>query len=286
MVNLFTTIKECVPAEQSAHWIYMDIDGTFPLIPQYIRSCTTGLLLCTSGSLDLDIDFKQYHFSPSNMLCLINDHVLRIKSISHDFKACCIIVDGVLWKEIWREMERLAPFYTSAKEMPLMEIDSPQEKMLSRYLEIIREKYNGNPMPYDTTIEKKIFSALLYEVRNIYAQAQTHPSGTDRKEKILQQFILLVTAHFKQERRIEFYASHFKVTPKYLSLIVRRKSGMTASEWIDNYVITEIGILLRTTNMSIKEIADELNFPDQSFFGKYFKRHSGVTPKEYRKQKM
>lgn len=286
MINLFGVFETFVGADRSADWIYGEADGTFPTVSDYLRSGTMGLLLCTSGSMEVEMDFKRYRFTPSDMLCLTNDQIVRIRHISPDFKARFVIIGDTLWKEIWREMERLAPFYTSVKEMPRITVNEAQQRTLFHYLEIVKEKFENRSTPYNDTIGKKIFSALIYEIRQIYAQAQIQPPVADKKEKVLQQFVLLVTAHFRKERRIAFYASRFKVTPKYLSSVVRENSGLTAGEWIDNYVVAEISLLLRTTAMSIKEIADELNFPDQSFLGKYFKRHTGLTPKEYRKQKI
>jgi AraC-like DNA-binding protein len=82
------------------------------------------------------------------------------------------------------------------------------------------------------------------------------------------------------------YADQLYLTPKYFSKVIKDNSGASASEWIDNYVILEAKALLKSTNMTILQISDELNFPSQSFFGKYFKRVVGVSPKEYRESKM
>lgn len=72
------------------------------------------------------------------------------------------------------------------------------------------------------------------------------------------------------------------MTPRYFSNLIKETSQQSAAEWIDNYIVTEAGILLRTTNLSVKEVSEALNFPDQSFFGKYFKRRTGISPKEYK----
>ena len=79
-----------------------------------------------------------------------------------------------------------------------------------------------------------------------------------------------------------FYARQLCITPKYLTTLIKRISGLSVSEWIDNYVIIEAKTLLKYSTMSIQEIAYYLNFPNQSFFGKYFKNHTGMTPTAYR----
>mgnify|MGYP002942986293 CR=1 FL=1 len=85
-----------------------------------------------------------------------------------------------------------------------------------------------------------------------------------------------------QQRSVGFYAGQLNLTPKYLTTLIKRISGLSVSEWIDNYVILEAKTLLKYSNMSVQEIAYYLNFPNQSFFGKYFKNHTGMTPTAYR----
>ena len=95
------------------------------------------------------------------------------------------------------------------------------------------------------------------------------------------QFLALVQQNFRKERFLEFYASKLEVTPKHLSRTIKKQTGYTAVEWIERYVILEAKVLLKSSNLNIQQIADELNFPSQSFFGKYFKKLTGVSPKEF-----
>jgi AraC-like DNA-binding protein len=81
---------------------------------------------------------------------------------------------------------------------------------------------------------------------------------------------------------VGFYAKKLCMAPKYLSAVIKEKTGKSAFEWINDYVILEAKSLLKSTNMTIQQISDELNFANQSFFGKYFKRLAGMSPKSYR----
>ena len=81
-----------------------------------------------------------------------------------------------------------------------------------------------------------------------------------------------------------FYARQLCITPKYLTTLIKRISGLSVSEWIDNYVIIEAKTLLKYSTMSIQEIAYYLNFPNQSFFGSYFKHNTGMSPSQYKAQ--
>jgi len=92
----------------------------------------------------------------------------------------------------------------------------------------------------------------------------------------------LVENHYKEHRGLEFYADKLFITPKHLSKVVKTTSGKPANEWIDEYVVLEAKALLKSTNMTVEQISNELNFPSQSFFGKYFKRVTGMSPREYK----
>ncbi len=103
-----------------------------------------------------------------------------------------------------------------------------------------------------------------------------------RREELLTRFISLVDIHYKAERSVAFYARELCVSPKHLSAVLKEISGKTAGEWIDYRVILEAKIMLRKSGMTIQEISLELNFSNQSFFGKYFKHYTGMSPREYR----
>ena len=100
---------------------------------------------------------------------------------------------------------------------------------------------------------------------------------------MFESFLKTVATHYKQQRSVTFYADKLYLTPKYLSCVIKEISGKSAGEWIDEQVILAAKALLKSSNMTIQEISVELNFANQSFFGKYFKQHTGISPKAYRK---
>ena len=104
-----------------------------------------------------------------------------------------------------------------------------------------------------------------------------------RVERIFKQFISLVEDNFRVQRRVGWYAAEMGISPKYLSETVKAVSNDTPNKWIDNYVVLELCSLLRNTTLNIKEITEKMNFPNQSFFGRYFKQHTGYSPKAYKK---
>jgi AraC-like DNA-binding protein len=127
---------------------------------------------------------------------------------------------------------------------------------------------------------------MFYDLSNvIYQFQQIGIQPKKRAEDIFTRFIKLVENNCRTERRVAWYASQLGITPKYLSEIVKKVSQRTPNSWIDNYVVLELRVMMKSTTKSIKQIAEEMNFPNQSFLGKYFKEHVGMSPSEYRRGK-
>ena len=105
-----------------------------------------------------------------------------------------------------------------------------------------------------------------------------------RNEEIFDKFYELVKEHCKKERSVNFYAQKLYITAKHLSTMVKKVTGKTAGNWIDGYVILSAKVMLRSSDLTIQEISQQLNFSNQSFFGKYFRQHVGMSPSDYRNQ--
>lgn len=110
----------------------------------------------------------------------------------------------------------------------------------------------------------------------------TKISVLSRREEYCFRFIDLLAKLPKISRRVDFYADKLCLTPKYLTTLIREATGKSAKDWIDDFIISNAQFLLRHSDMSIQQIASELNFPNQSFFGKFFKEHTGYAPSELR----
>lgn len=139
--------------------------------------------------------------------------------------------------------------------------------------------------PFRKEVVQHIVTALLYDIRYIYNQKQiTAPPQSSRQEDVFRRFIALVNEHSKRERNISFYADKLCLTPHYLSTVIREASGQTVMQWINQAVVLEAKVLLKHSDLLVFQISDELNFPNPSFFSKFFKRMTGMTPAEYQKQ--
>jgi AraC-like DNA-binding protein len=164
-----------------------------------------------------------------------------------------------------------------------MSLEPKEIETFKEYFQAIKQKIGDQENHFRKDLIKTLLLAMFYDLSNIIYRVQNDDTPKKRAEIIFTKFIQLVEKNFKTERRVGWYAQKLNITPKYLSETVKIASRQTPNEWIDDYVIMELRVLLKNSTKNIKEITDELNFPNQSFLGKYFKEHVGMSPSQYRK---
>lgn len=150
-------------------------------------------------------------------------------------------------------------------------------------LKAIREIIDDDANPYRHKVLEHIIMAVFYGSQQTRMAMMEDVKPRTNGELLTVKFLQEVKQHFREERQLGFYAERLCITPRYLSRVVKDTTGSSAAEWIERYVVLEARALLKSTNMTIQQVSDMLNFPSQTFFGKYFKRRMGISPKEYRR---
>src|SRR5690606_37020750 len=150
------------------------------------------------------------------------------------------------------------------------------------YFDLIHTK-SHDPAPHTPEIIRNLIYIVLNEIDDVYQSLNTAPSpAIDKGTNILSQFKTLLAEHLIEERQVSFYADKMHLTPKYFSTIIKEVSGKTAGAWINEMLLLESKVQLQNKEQSIAQIAYNLNFSDPSHFGKFCKKHTGVSPLEYR----
>ena len=148
-----------------------------------------------------------------------------------------------------------------------------------------RMEEKDNPFLSETIIS--IMRIFYFDICQILSQRKAGKMEVEKNSRlyaIFDEFMQLLSQNFKKERNVVWYGEQMCLSPKYLSEVVKEISGRSASGWISAMVINEIKTLLRNTNYSVKEVAQIMNFRNQSFLGKYFKNYTGMSPREYKKK--
>lgn len=239
--------------------------------------------ICLKGHIRFSLNLKEYSISPQNMVVLLPEQIVQQHERSDDFEGIFLGVSREFIDDTIPGAQNLLSAFFYVKEHPCTTLTDDELDSLTEYHSILWKKIRMKEHVFRKEVMQSLLLALFYDVCNIFRKHQSVDTGKrSRKEELFGLFMRTVMENYKQERSVGFYADKLCVTPKYLSLVSKEVSGKSAGNWIDEYVILEAKALLKSTNMTIQEIADMMNFANQSFFGKYFKHLTGLSPKEYR----
>jgi AraC-like DNA-binding protein len=237
-------------------------------------------IICIEGEMKGIIDLKPYHTRASSMIIIMPDQILEYKYISPNFTGMFIVMSKHFVNSLGIEDKFSA--FISVRDNPSIPLGIEELEAMQTYYRMMQKAIRIKDHPNRLEIAKNLTRAFFYGA-GYYFHATLENRQKSKHEILVDNFLKLVQAHFKQQRGLDFYANKLGLTPKYMSTIIKQTSGKAAGDWIDEYIILEAKALLKSTNMTIQQIGDELNFPSQSFFGKYFKRLAGVSPKHYRR---
>lgn len=240
-------------------------------------------LTCIRGKIDVGINLKRYTFEAPCFVMIRTGNISQFFNASEDFQGNCIAMSSRFLKDLEFSSQQTLPLFLYFENNPSVPLNEEDLKMLKYCYQVLRYVINKNDNVYRLQVAKHLIQAFYYALDMIF---QRHMSPNKkvqtRQEAVLEEFVNNVQKHYREERGLEFYAKQMCLTSKYLSLVIKRISGRSANEWIDDHVILEAKVLLKTTKMTIQQISDELHFADQSGFGRYFKRHVGMSPKKFR----
>ncbi len=263
--------------------IFKSVSEIFPS-GHPLRVDLAMLVLCLGGKTRTTVNLKEFELTTNTVLIAMPDQVLQQLERSDDFSGIFIGVSRKLINDVIPFMENMLPTFLFIQEHPLTPLNKKEVSLIEKYYSFLSDRVGDKSNRYHKQLTFHLLSSLFYDVFNIvFAHHEKEEVIKNRQESILEQFLTLVHTHFLEHRNVAFYAKQMGFTSKYISQTIKTISGKTAGEWIDLYVILEAKVRLRSTNISIQEVSDELNFPNQSFFGKYFKQHTGYSPKDYRK---
>ena len=176
------------------------------------------------------------------------------------------------------------PVYMRFGKAPVLEVTPQDVDEIRQLFQLIKTMLRSDKERYRHEIIRTLFTTAFYIITEINQREQPGEMKQGRCEVLFDEFMSLLQQYNKRERNVSFYAKQLNITPKYLSSVVKEVSGKTAARWIDESVILEAKALLKYSGMSIQEIAYHLNFSTQSFFGKYFKQHTGTSPSRYKRK--
>ncbi len=259
-------------------------DVTEDILNIYKQSCRLKaciFALCLEGSLKVSINLMDTEVKQGDFITLLPGSLIqfygqkgRVRLGFVGFSENCHSGAGL--------MSPTPSVYPNLAENPIVHANDTIASYMADYFALLGRITTG-PYPPDTNMARNILNNLLYVVNRMYIRLQL---GSDRArsraEEICHRLVQLVFEHYAHERRAQFYADKMGISLQHLSTTVKQVTGRNVMDIIAHVVMVDVKAKLKSTNMTVQEIAYSLNFPNPSFFGKYFKRHMGMTPQEYR----
>ncbi|MDE6178479.1 MAG: helix-turn-helix domain-containing protein [Duncaniella sp.] len=240
------------------------------------------MAVCGDGEVSATIDITQRKLGRHQVMVLRPGHIIDRCESSPEFKGFFVTVSSEHLHEMLPSMQYVIPYSILYNGDPMIEITEEEFESLSLIYDMFTRQLRNHERPFAQMALDSLCELLFYTTLGIYALRTREISYKSRREEILSQFIEVLEQNFRTERSVNYYADRLFVTPKHLSAVLKEMSGQTAGEWIDKRVILEAKLMLRSTGMNIQEISTALNFSNQSFFGKYFKHLTGISPRDYR----
>ena len=241
----------------------------------------TMAIIYKKGTTRTRINMVEYNIVAPCVIIVVNDSVYQPLESSDDLICKAIVMSRSFSNSLFTNFGDYKPIYNMIVSNPVVFMDNETNVFDFFYdamLNLIRSPYRE----FALESARHLTLAMFYGYCAARQGVMNNNKVASRQEAICSEFIDVLSHNYKEQRDVAFYADRLCITPKYLSQIVKDNTGKTALELIEDYVIEESKAMLISTTMTIQQISDELHFPSQSVFGKYFKRVTGLSPREYR----
>ena len=226
------------------------------------------VMMVTRGWVRVVINLEEQRLEQQSLIVLVADSIFEIQEWSDDFD-----LRAFTFKDL--------PLFTSISQQTYLTLNDDEWRLTNEYVELMWHETRYQPLQPEVITHLQ--TALLLELKRFADREENLRQQTaTRQDKIFHQFLRLVNLYGLRERKIEFYADKLCVTPNHLGAVIKKASGLTVMQWLNRHAIQKAKVLLRYSDLPIWEVAERMNFANPSFFSKFFKRETGMTPNEFR----
>ncbi|MDR3326555.1 MAG: AraC family transcriptional regulator [Prevotellaceae bacterium] len=243
-----------------------------------------AFLFVTEGEVNLTVNLFEYHLKANDVVIILPGSIIYHRNKTTVFEVQLIAVKPQFIRDL-QFIQAIVPYLETVKENPVVSLNDEEAAFFFDYFPLLKRAMSNNSN--SSRMVESMLMAVLYGMAEVYHKNRNLSiSPKVRRSNEIYRFLRQnIIKNYKQERKIGFYAEQTCVTAKHLTTAVKEASGRSVADLIASMVIADAKSQLKYSDKTIAQIADSLNFPDASFFGKYFKKHTGNSPKEYREGK-
>lgn len=267
----------------SDQWYYMSHLSNACASEGAHRTSAYAICLLSEGSLQLETDlFVQTAHAPA-IFTIGPSTIRKFTDLGTSYDAKIFFFRKETFLEGQTDINYLDKFdFFEKTGQQVIALDAKKFPQFASYFNLIHQK-SLDAAPHTSAIIRSLIYIVLNEIDDVHNSIKKESDTSVNKEShILSQFKMLLSENFIENRHVSFYADKLNLTPKYFSTVIKKVSGKTAGTWINEMLLLESKVRLQNKERSIAQIAYDLDFSDPSHFGKFFKKHVGVSPLEYR----
>lgn len=263
-----------------------DLNSQDVFLNDPVRVNALQVLLVLEGSIDLSIDYVLFQASTNTVVTIMPTHITKVMKYSPNFKGRLMAVSRAFLEQSMMPNHSSSMIqYMKIRKNPTILLQESEIKTLDECMLRLRQTILQTSHHLQRLLIQNTLMGFFIEMGNIFSERKEYntPSSLTRKEELFESFLRILYMYCKEQHVVSFYAEQLYITPQYLSLILKELTGRSANKWIDEALMQEAKILLKAPQATVQQVADALHFSDQSTFGKFFKKHAGMSPMEYRK---
>lgn len=258
-----------------------------------LRFNLSGMFICLNGNVTFFLDDTKYEMKKNNIVVYFPYSILKIIDASEDLYGIMMSVDvNVVQPLLTRITDVDSILYI--RQNPLTDLSEHDLTSIQNYIELYQKHLELSKLYADNN-QRRFWQLNNLQIENVklnlvlqiimaYADADNGlKNSVDRRDDIVRKFLNDLKDHYLSQHEVSFYSNRQYISMRYFSSVVKQRTGQTPSQWITSILIKEAKNFITESNLTVKEIAEVMNFPNQSYFGKWFKTHVGMGPLEFKK---
>lgn len=238
-------------------------------------------VLCMQGHIEASVNLTRFEVKPFDFITILPGSIMQIHKVEGDLRIYFMGFSSNFIKQANMGKPSIDVLYT-IRENPLISLKEKGAYLMEDYFSLLIRTYGHCANLLNKEIITHLLHGTLLGLSLLYKDQPSAKTNMQKSEQISKNFRQLVMQNYMHERNVAFYAKKLGITSAHLCTTVKQTTGKTCIEIISAMVIMDAKAQLKSTDLSIHDIAYSLNFTNMSFFGKYFKRHVGMGPAEYR----
>lgn len=244
-----------------------------------------GIFICLKGEGYVIINEHKYQLAPGTLCIAFPGTIIQGFKRGEGFESYTLRIATDFLRDL--DIPAASSIHLLMRENPCMVLTPDQLEGILDICHMMQLKDARTLHPFREQINAQMLRMLCLELAGVYAQhIPVKREPCSRQDMTFRRFLSLLATDITVSREVQYYADKLSITPKYLTIITRQISGRSAASWITHSVIINAKALLSTTQLTVQQVSERLNFPNPSFFGQYFLRHTGMTPKAFRRSKL